>query len=1206
MYLKKIELFGFKSFAHKTEIIFEPGITCIVGPNGCGKSNISDAIRWVLGERSAKLLRGAKMEDVIFAGTDFKKPIHFAEVSLAIDNSDHKMPIQYEEVVLTRRLDRSGESQYFINRTPCRLKDVQDVILDTGLGSNDYSMIGQGRIDHVLSAEAEERRHLIEEAAGISKYKVKKEEALRKLERTEQNLLRLTDIMSEVERNIRYAERQAKRAEHYKTQLEELKTLELKKVFFDLARLDLKLNILGGETKGHRDELGQLEQESGKQNQSVRELEARLHLMEQAYFEEERKLSEAKQTLNLIETSERFSLEKIESLKLAGQKALSALETIEKNSIELKSKLEEETKEREKLSELIADLEARKEEKKAEYGASSKNAPIPEEDFKREQEASFARARQISELKNALAEIRFKIISLEHEGANLAKAESKLKEEKLGLEKRLAQTQEEKTRFLNDHAAQEALSQKSETMRRELESKLLALESELSTLQSKRQKLENQYAVLSELDESIGPDPKKVIERYRNRFAKDHQLSSLLDLIEIEEGYESAVEAVLSDRLRGIVTEHMTTAVNLLRDLKESGSHAGTIFIRERMNGNGSLKKNDDSNRHPLIGKRLVDAVRVKKGYESILEHILGHVFVVDEITHENALELSKLSHSKTLVSKSGVILGPEFQIAIRNLKNTPHKSTLSRHTEKERLRREIERFDSEEKTLTQNHSRIKAELADLSTNEKTQQEQSSERKGHLERLEGVLSGFQERHSKIIEELDLLLREKNNGSSEIKLCRSEEAEKTALLVSAEKERTQIDSRLNSYQSHRETKQKQKEALAYELEQIEGQLELQLARDGDLGEAVQFLTLQWDETKSQMETARKEHEDALRQIETLSKELARVASEKEAGRSAVLEFSVSAETTKRDRFQLTEARAEQIEKSQSVIRAIELLKQKLHEINLREMELSYQKSSLTQDLETRYQIQLSALDRAAYVLEEKEYAEIVSEIERLREKMAALGNVNLLAIGEYEELKERHNFFVTQKNDLVEARESLLETIRKINRTTKKLFDDTLIKVREAFQEYFRLLFKGGQADLILLDEVNPLESGLDILARPPGKKLQHISLLSGGEKALTAIALLFALFSVRPSPFCVLDEVDASLDEANTDRFLGVLEHFLQTTQFIIVTHCRKTIAMGDTLYGVTMEEPGISKIVSVKLGHDQALEHESSAVKAQLNQVLT
>lgn len=1205
MYLKKIELFGFKSFAHKTEIVFEPGITCIVGPNGCGKSNVSDSIRWVLGERSAKLLRGSKMEDVIFAGTDFKKPVHFAEVSLTIDNSDHKMPIQYEEVVLTRRLHRSGESEYLINRTPCRLKDIQDIILDTGLGSNDYSMIGQGRIDHILSAEAEERRHLVEEAAGISKYKVKKEEALRKLERTEQNLLRLNDIMSEVERNIRYAERQAKRAEHYKTQLEELKTLELKKAFFDLAAHDLKLNLIIEESKGHQGQLDRLEQEAGEQNQSVRALEERLNRLERAYFEEETKLSEAKQRLNLIETNERFSTEKIEVLKLSRQKALGATESLEKNLIELKNQLDAKTKEREELASLTAVLQAKKLEKELGKMAFSKGTAVSEEDLKREQELSFTLARQVSELKNTMAEVRLKIISLGHEHTNLTKAEIKLNEEKERLEKRLIEAREEKANFQSEHALDETLSQKTEAKRREIQNKLTAFESDLSALKSKCQELENQLVVLNELDESSGPDPKKIIEHYKNRFNQNHNLSSLLDLIEIDPGYEPAVEAILSDRLRGIVTENMTAAVDLLSDFKDSGSHTGTIFIRERMNGNGSLKKSHDSEAHPLIGKRLIDAIQVKKGYESILEHILGHVFVVEEITHANALELSKLSHSKTLVSKSGVMLGPEFQIALRNLQNVPQKSAFSRKNEKERLNREAERLGEEERNLAENRSRLQEQLDELLKNEKTLTQKSSDRKGLLERLEGIISEIDERRSKIVEELDFLGREKNTMSSEITLFQSEEEKQSALFDSAERELSQADGRLKTYQSHKEIVEKEKEGLERALDQISGQLELQLARQGDLEQTVQFLVRQLDETKLQISAFGIERQNALTQIETLAEALQVFSSDMEQVRAIVLELSISAETIKRDRLQLAEERALEIEKSQSVVRSVELIKQKRHELNLREMELNYQKSSITQDLETRYQIQLNSYVKTDYVLEETDYADAASKIERLREKMTALGNVNLLAIGEYEELKERHDFFTAQRKDLTDGREALLETIRKINRTTKKLFDDTLIKVRESFQEYFRILFKGGQADLILLDEINPLESGLDIVARPPGKKLQHISLLSGGEKALTAIALLFALFSVRPSPFCVLDEVDAPLDEANTDRFLGVLDRFLATTQFIIVTHSRKTIAMGDTLYGVTMEEPGISKIVSVKLGNDQSIEHESAAVKAQLNQVL-
>ena len=536
MHLKKIELFGFKSFADKTEVIFERGVTCVVGPNGCGKSNISDSIRWVLGERSAKLLRGSKMEDVIFSGTDFRKPLNLAEVSLTIDNSDHKLPIQYEEVVITRRLHRSGESEYLINKTPCRLKDIQDLILDTGIGSNAYSMIEQGRIDYILNAEPEEKRFLIEEAAGISKYKIKKEEALRKLERTEENLLRLNDITSEVERNIRYAERQAQRAERYKEQLERLKTLEIQKAFFETHKLDIELSLLDLQRQEQETALTILEEQVSLQNLSARQLEEHLQKLEQAFFEQESARSESKQALTSLENQENFYCEKIEFLKLSGQKALGETESLSRHLEALNLDLGHKTKERNDLRIIINQLESEKRNLEQTLEVSTNACSAETKNLTDHQVLLFDLARQISELKNLLNKNQVELITLEQKQVGLKDSQAKLLETKSLLTKQQGEAS-------NDFSTCE--SKREETRRQlgqlleekeALEHLLKTTREEIGNAHSKKEKIQSQFTLFEELNQIHGPDPKKIVAEHGSDLAQSGMIQALLDLIDIQPG----------------------------------------------------------------------------------------------------------------------------------------------------------------------------------------------------------------------------------------------------------------------------------------------------------------------------------------------------------------------------------------------------------------------------------------------------------------------------------------------------------------------------------------------------------------------------------------------------------------------------------------------------------------------------------------------
>ena len=1206
MYLKKIELFGFKSFADKTEVSFERGVTCVVGPNGCGKSNISDSIRWVLGERSAKLLRGTKMEDVIFAGTDFRKPVNFAEVSLTIDNSDQKLAIQYEEVVITRRLHRSGESEYLINKTPCRLKDIQDLILDTGIGSNSYSMIEQGRIDYILNAEAEERRSLIEEAAGISKYKVKKEEALRKLERTEENLLRLNDIVSEVERNIRYAERQAQRAERYKDQFERLKKLEIQKSFFELQCLDEQLNSLGHERNEHTTSLNDLEGAVSKQTSSIRELEDKLRELEQSFMECENTRSEVKQELLSLENYEKFHREKIEFSKLNSEKALGETESLNQRYEHLAIEIKRKSEERKQLLNIVNQLQTEKEQKESLLSDLPTETCFEGDDLANQQTHLFDLARQISDLKNTLNKNQVELLTLERTQVTFKEKKAKLIEIQTSLMSRRATIATERS----DHEAKLAETRNALTeflqRKQSVEASLETTHAEIQNLQAQKIKLESQHHILEELDHANGPDPKKIVAEHGSYSSLQGMTKTLLDLVDIEPGYELAAEAALAESLRAVVAENTETAVSLFNHLKQAGSHRATIFIKDRAILNGSLAKDVEAEAHPLIKKRLWDVIRVQKGYDGVFGNLLGKVYVIDEITSDSISQLAGLAQRIKLVSKTGAIFGPEFQITLRNGGYTPERSALARKKELARLKIELTNLALKENSLSAILFDKEQANGKMQQQEKELSQQLVDRQAVLERVDIGISGLSEHLKRVEEELLLIEQEEKEGHAETDLLEIEKQKLTEKLDTLQTQQTQTEVFLDILQKKMNSATSEKENIQRELEHFISKLDVQTEKERDAEQAISFLNEQSTDVLNRTKLLCSEREEAFRQIKHLEVELETFGSKKEKVSELLIQRTVEVEQVKQKRNELILERNQVIEKTQESVKMLEQVKQKFHDYNLKQMELNHQKNSIRQELISRYKVNLSELNPSDYVLPQEQLEEVKLEIDHLREKLDSIGTVNLLAIDEYQELKGRYDFLLNQKRDLTEAKDSLLEAIRKINRTTKKLFEETLVRVREAFREYFRILFKGGQADLVLLDEINPIESGLDIVARPPGKKLQHISLLSGGEKALTAVALLLALFSVKPSPFCVLDEVDAPLDEANNERFLNVLKPFLDSTQFIIVTHSRKTIAMGDALYGVTMQEPGISKIVSVRLSSaHNSIEHTDKKLASELNQVL-
>lgn len=1187
MRLKKLELFGFKSFADRTEIIFDEGVTCVVGPNGCGKSNISDSIRWVLGERSAKMLRGSKMEDVIFNGTDFRKPIAMAEVSLTIDNTDRGLPIEYNEVTITRRLYRSGESEYLINKTICRLKDIQDLILDTGIGSNSYSMIEQGRIDYILNADADARRFLIEEAAGISKFKVKKEEAIRKLERTEENRLRLNDIIHEVHKNIQYAERQARRAERYKEEFERLKKLEVKKAFADIAGIQTAKTNLQNEKDAIREELTQVEGKISGIRKSQEALSESLREITERYRQAE---SERYGILNKFEQNQqqlKFNQEKrLEIANRQGQiqqEVQQLDEHTQKANEEILQKQQEMDSIAGKRASALEELSA------AETAMNGLEAKLTEtrrqlEGFKTQ---SFEVASAASRVRNEYHRLQAFLETTQQQKQKQDAGANRLQEEASAW---LSKKQSADLEIITLTRKVEEL-----TLRKaQLDSKVREYQETLKSVQMEEEQTartlherETRLSMLQEIEQASRANEDALLEPSEN-FERQF-VFTLRDIFTVSSGFEWALEAALESFSKSLIAQDLKTAEVLLDRIRDKKATATGVFVRQAED-HPIMNWAPEKLRHAKIVHALSDVVTIKEGYEPLFRPFIQNTYISADLNPAELLEnFFPLSGSSRFLTQGGLVLGPDQKIFFRNTHLSAEQNTFKRNAEIETLAAEVASLQQVLTEKTQSIASLETSLHQESAELETQESHLMEAKLQKESLESVRESMEERLESFKRELELI-------GFELKELSAQQDEASVKKNHLELELAKAEEQEQILRDHQESIAETLSSLDQQKTQALHTFAEHKAAFSHIEERRQLLEESLKIMRDHQNRNQQRIQDLKHETDLLSQRQAAIAGEdtqleanQEKLQEARREADIAVELVRQEKEKAETTFNELQEELMSTAQRLQELQGSIHQFEMKFMDLGYQEKNISERLLQTYRLNLSELNAQDYPAEEGDVeSDMLQEIEALRKKVESLGTVNLLAIEEYEELKQRYEFLMTQQKDLDDAKEQLMETIRKINRTTKGLFEETFTNVQKQFQEYYQTLFRGGHAQLVLVDESNPLESGIDIVVRPPGKKPQHISLLSGGEKALTAIALLFALFKIKPSPFCVLDEVDAPLDEANVDRFLSVLDHFLQSSQFIIVTHNRKTIAKGNSLYGVTMQEAGISKLVSVKVSKDK------------------
>ncbi len=1182
MYLKSIEVQGFKSFANKILFEFHNGITGIVGPNGSGKSNVGDAVRWVLGEQSAKSLRGASMQDVIFSGTENRKPMGFASVSITMDNSDHKLPIEFDEVTVTRRVYRSGESEYRINGSACRLKDINELFYDTGIGKEGYSIIGQGQIDKILSGKPEERRELFDEAVGIVKFKRRKAAAQKKLEDERQNLVRVNDILSELTRQLTPLEKQAETAKIYLKKRDELKVLdvnmfllEMEESRTELAALEEKLAISERDLKENSQKYESIRIEYDRLEEKIGGLDGQIDSERARNNENQLKRQQLAGQMEVLR-------EQIRSVETSRKNQLERLETIEKNLTERKKELE--------ASRL--ELNGLKEERK--------QAQEEEEDTSVENDAIEA---SISHLNREIEGDKSEIIRILNQRAStkgkIQRYDTMMEQNQI----RRAEVSQRLLRLRSEENEQEdslkELQEKYETVSEKIED----LTEESRTYEEAVEKIRRELVTQNQQAEqgqtafhreaSRLESLKNITERYdgygnsirrcmEQKSREPGLLGVVADLIKVEKAYEVAIETALGGSIQNIVTSDEDTAKRMIDFLKKNKFGRATFLpltsvgLRGGFTDNGALKE-------PGVIGLASTLVQADQQYEGLVRYLLGRVVVADTIDHAVALA-RKYRYSLRIVTLEGELLSPGGSMTGGAFKNS--SNLLGRRREIEELEESVKLLkkdlDALNQAIDENRSKrnaLRDKIAALA--EKLQKEYLVQNTAKMEisqmesRRDETASGYHHLKDEAVEietQMAEIKEEKHRIQEELNASVKQEQELNDRIEKNQKALKEEQANL--------TEQKQRfENVHLKLAGFLQKEDFLKQNTSRIEREVRTLNEEKVSVQKKMEDGEKEtleKEENLKKIQETIDSGADVQKEAEEKIRVLTEEKNACLVTQKGFFTEREALTEQ--KS--------LLDKENFRLSARQEKLVESRDARINDIWEQYEL----TPGSAREMKREEYQEmnqLKKAVLDLKNEIRSLGSVNVNAIEEFKEISERHSFLKGQHDDLVESEKALLGVIDDLDAGMRRQFEENFVKIQTEFDKAFRQLFGGGHGKLELVEGEDILEAGVRIIAQPPGKKLQNMILLSGGEKALTAIALLFAIQNLKPSPFCLLDEIEAALDESNVARYANYLHKLTKNTQFIIITHRRGTMAAADRLYGITMQEKGVSALVSVNLIED-------------------
>lgn len=1183
MRLSHLEMIGFKSFSTRLKVKFSDGITAVVGPNGCGKSNIVDAIRWALGEHRATSLRGDRMEDIIFNGTAARKPLGMAEVSLTIDNSEQKLPVEYSEVTITRRYFRSGASEYQINKVPCRLKDITNLLLDTGMGAHAYSIIEQGMVESVVNGSPLERRQLIEEAAGINKYKTRRRLAQRKLEGTQHDLVRIADLLDEVERSVSSLRRQVRKYERYDRLMQQMKDVEI--VVACHAYQDLR-----GKTEPVRARIREYADRKEAIQTRIRTAEAEIEKNKAVQLEKEEKLQNRQDAVNRIDDQIRaleeellVSKERRTGLEQRASSAAGEAEQAETEQERIRSQLV-------RIGDDRKTLETALEQARAAFAERDEVSRTYTGRIAAQKEATQALRDQartlIQKHSSELAEIsslEAREKSLGDRSAEVESARKKLAEELGSKTAAVEVVQKELTghrRVVEENASLHAnLTESVQDARACIESAregLTGLETTIATAEKEKALLDRMHRQY----EGFGQGVRTLL----TNGAEINGLRGVLaDEITIDKAYETVIAAYMDDMLQYVVADRTEDAEAGLNYLREQDAGRVSFVILDRMKSRpapADLPFEDDG----IIG-RASTMVTSDKALDPAVTHLLSRVLLVKDL--DTAFRLSPLFDTDQdwrLLTAAGEVVDPAGLLAGGSSEAV--ESDLLRRAERiEEIEVELKENCAEREKIAGELEGLEAELAALTERQASVEQVLGESRRKLMETESRVRQLDFERSRMTEQDEKLAREAENLAAEAKTAAGDREKKKKALESLDRDRLSAEEKERSNQEALDEMEAERQHLAEAANDARVALVSMESRSNELSTTDEFLTQENERLANLLAQRKTEAVEAGSQSKELKKTQERNEKQLETHYGARRKREVDRDAVLEEHQNLQEAERGIQQRLGEDRNALTQVQEQVHQAELEDAELYMKSNEIRRQLMEKHDTDPEGMDELPRIEELDEYTPDAAQTLRssLQRKVDDLGPINMAAVEEYRAGKERLDFLQQQQNDLIEAKDNLEKTIVKMNKAARSRFMTTFEEVRTNFMTTFQTLFEGGEADL-MLEEGDPLETGIEIMARPGGKRLQSLALLSGGETALTAIALLFAIYLVKPSPFCVFDEVDAPLDDANVRRFASALRQFTSDTQFLVVTHNKRTMEAADYLYGITMEEPGLSKMVSVRL----------------------
>lgn len=1180
MYLKRLELQGFKSFADKTVLEFKPGITSVIGPNGSGKSNISDSIRWILGEQSMKSLRGSKSLDIIFSGTQNRKSLGFAEGSLVFDNTDGSLPIEYTEVTITRKIYRSGETGYYINKVPCRLKDVLELFMDTGIGKDGYSIIGQGKIDEILSNKSEDRRNIFEEAAGIVKYRTRKQEAEKKLERTKLNLLRINDILTEIETNIEPLKISAEKAKKYLSLREELKSIEIGLFIYNIEKYKQQLKeiikdeeIYNNQCEEEQQSLDRIKALKEELKNNIDEITNEIEEMSNIGFESQKEIEMLNSDISVAKTrisnnnknSQRYSKEieetnqKLEELQEEIEQKKQKKDNLKQNKEKFAKELQEKEEELRKITEKLSNKELEIEQHKQKV----------EEDIDKKYELQSTINTQNVNLENY--EKREKQIQQEIMLNNSELDNTRFQKEEIS--KEFYEIESKRNKVLNNI---NEINKKKE----EADRNIKVYDSNIQAYQSEMRIKESRLKFLIETEKEKEGYVKSVrsllLDCEKTKDLGKGMHGVLANIIEVPEKYQTAIEMCLGMSLQNIVTETEEDAKRLVEHLRKNNLGRASFLPISSVHG----KKLDKikGNENGIIGIAS-DLVKYNKKYEQIITNLLGRTVIVDNMN--SAINVAKQNgYSFRIITVEGDVINPSGAITGGSVaKKTVN--ILGRGREIEKLEENIKelsiKIEKQEKQKEEYNNSIEDTFEEAILLEKELQEIDityATEKQKLISVEENIEKIEKRILKLKEEQKTIKADKEK-SIEIKNETKQEIEK--LTDEIEK----LSSIIQEFANLNKDNQKYVDDLNFDITNLKISVSSFDESEASLEELQERIIIEIETAKKSIENKEKQIEeikhDNLNLEESIKEITEKIANIKEEVKNSGSKI----EDLKQERIAKNTKLTKQEEEISEKFKVIEDLKAQIVKIDVKKTKTEEDINAIINKMWEEYELTPNNVQD----YKKPENVQLTQKkVNELRKELRDLGSVNVDAIEEYKNLKDRYDFMCEQRVDLEDTMAKLRKIITDMTQTMKEQFKTQFALINKNFAEVFKELFGGGNASLKLEDENNILECGIDINVQPPGKKLQNMMLLSGGEKAFTAIALLFAILKINPAPFCVLDEIEAALDDVNVYRFADYLKKFSKDTQFLVITHRKGSMEAADTVYGVTMEENGVSKLLSMKL----------------------